>query len=216
MEIAEHKKACTACHVVKSLTDFYREAKHADGHRSVCKQCDAQRHQRRTKRLVEAHGRIYRPLKKIREPLTRNNLSEFTSVDASGCWNWILRLNDDGYGKKTLDGKKRSAHVIVWILFNGDLPKGKCVLHKCDNRRCVNPDHLFVGTQLDNIQDMKEKGRARKGVTHFWAKINPAIVANMRSDRASGQTFKSIAEKYGVDEKTAWHAIKGRTWRHVA
>lgn len=78
-----------------------------------------------------------------------------------GCWNWIACTNPKGYGQFT----QLRAHRVSYELYVGPIPEGLSVLHKCDNRRCVNPDHLFVGTQDDNMKDMKRKGR-KIGVLH--------------------------------------------------
>lgn len=77
----------------------------------------------------------------------------------SECWYWRGSLEEFGYGR--LQSKR--AHRLSWTLFNGEIPKGLYVLHKCDIRNCVNPDHLFLGTQIDNMRDMVKKGRHNNG-----------------------------------------------------
>lgn len=88
-------------------------------------------------------------------------------VDKSGpCWIWTGAQGHHGYGRIGIgghDGPTVLAHRVAWELSNGPVPEGLCVLHRCDNPPCVNPDHLFVGTQADNIRDCKEKGRMRNG-----------------------------------------------------
>lgn len=78
----------------------------------------------------------------------------------SGCWLWIGALRA-GYGNFWYKGKNESAHRVSWLLHNGKIPDEKCVLHKCDMPSCVNPDHLFIGTQRDNVIDAVSKGRQK-------------------------------------------------------
>lgn len=80
---------------------------------------------------------------------------------AEGCWLWTAYRDDDGYGSIRVGRKAELAHRVAWWLTNGPIPPGLHVLHRCDRPECVNPDHLFLGTQLDNVVDMYRKGRAR-------------------------------------------------------
>lgn len=81
----------------------------------------------------------------------------------NSCWIWGLRVDKQGYGRINFNSKTEQAHRISYKAFRGDIPNGMCVLHKCDNPTCVNPDHLFLGTKKDNVQDMILKGRANFG-----------------------------------------------------
>lgn len=80
-------------------------------------------------------------------------------VDENGCWRWQKAIQPNGYGATTHKDKRISAHRLSYIAFKGDIPEGMCVCHVCDVRDCVNPDHLFLGTNSDNMQDMINKGR---------------------------------------------------------
>lgn len=83
-----------------------------------------------------------------------------------GCWVWKASTGSSGYGQFTLNGRRVNAHRVAWILANGPIPNGDFVCHHCDNRRCVNPKHLFLGDARANIRDMWSKGRGRRAVTH--------------------------------------------------
>ena len=106
--------------------------------------------------------------------------------ESTGCWNW-KKTSGRRYGSMWLDDKRQQAHRASWQLHIGEIPEGLCVLHKCDNTKCVNPNHLFLGTQTDNMQDMVKKGRrnennkAKPGELHHNAKLNLIDVINIRA-----------------------------------
>jgi len=88
------------------------------------------------------------------------------TIEKDGCWEWTLHRNHSGYGLTHIGGKTRYAHRLMWEEVNGKIPEGMYVCHKCDNPSCINPDHLFLGTQLENMQDMVRKGRSARGDKH--------------------------------------------------
>jgi hypothetical protein len=113
--------------------------------------------------------------------------------------------------------KKKTAHRLSWELHNGQIPEGMCVLHKCDIRNCVNPDHLFLGTYADNNKDMRDKGRGSPpptfyGEEHPQSKLTEELVRNIRTDERSAYALSKI---YGVSKQTILRARNGVTWRHV-
>lgn len=115
-----------------------------------------------------------------------------------GCWNWTGSINNKGYGEVRIGNKKFFSHRASWIFHFGEPPvhssyHGMCVLHKCDNRKCVNPEHLFLGTNLDNVIDMFSKGRKI-----YKSKIDKNEFSSIRKQKLSGMTFKQIAKNYGV------------------
>ncbi len=95
----------------------------------------------------------------------RRFIGKVSKTGADGCWVWMANTFRNGYGGFTLNGKHTLAHRASWVIFNGEIPTGLQVLHKCDNSLCVNPDHLFLGTAADNIYDMVSKGRQRNQFT---------------------------------------------------
>lgn len=100
---------------------------------------------------------------------TDNQIKNFFSKverNEAGCWIWIAGRSTTGYGKFNLSGRAVGSHIVSRMIFSGAIPKGMNVCHKCDNPLCVNPDHLFTGTQQDNLNDMVSKGRASSGEAH--------------------------------------------------
>jgi hypothetical protein len=123
----------------------------------------------------------------------------YTVEPRTGCWLWTKYLGATGYGRIRNDGQRYGAHRYSWEIHRGEIPAGMCVLHKCDTRPCVNPDHLFLGTKTDNANDRTQKGRGRgqPGESHYMAKLTEADVAAIRSDP---RLQRIIAKDYGVTQ----------------
>lgn len=142
--------------------------------------------------------------------------------DANGCWNWTGSTRN-GYGRlvigsRTLGSRKSvSAHRLSHEVFIGPIPEGLEVCHRCDNRRCVNPDHLFAGTKQDNMDDRDAKGRNNppKGEACRASRLTETDVISMRRLRASGWSYKALADRFDVSKKTAIQACKCQSWKHV-
>lgn len=151
-----------------------------------------------------------------------------------GCWPRIAAHNGLGYTKISVDGKTCYAHRVSWEIHNGPIPNGLWVLHHCDNPPCVNPAHLFLGDRGANVRDCVEKGRhgARRyperygfwrvtaamlprGERHFRAVLTDALVRQIRTDHAAGESGSSIARRLGISQSTASSVITGKTWTHV-
>ena len=131
-----------------------------------------------------------------------------------GCWEWQGAIAD-GYGIFRVAGKNIGAHVFSWKLHNSEpIPKGINVLHECDNRRCVRPSHLWLGTQADNIKDCVAINRHEKGEAHSAAKLTDAIVIKIRSE-AKTQSGHTLAKKYNVTYRTIRYLLRGDTWKHL-
>lgn len=136
----------------------------------------------------------------------------------TGCWLWIGATGSDGYGKAIVDGRSRRAHRVSWEMFRGEIPPDVVICHRCDNPPCVNPSHLFLGTQLDNIADRHSKGRSAgpRGVLNPNAKLNPKAVREIRELRARGLLLREIAARVGVSRTSVRNALSGKTWASSA
>lgn len=139
----------------------------------------------------------------------------FSCAKVSGCVEWTAAMNPNGYGafmSLRPDGVYRCvpSHRRAYELFVGEIPKGMLVCHRCDNRSCVNPQHLFLGTYRDNTQDMLRKGRNRPTLT-------PATVVDIIRDYATGQYYQyELADKYGVSQGTIHNVTSRKHWKWVA
>lgn len=131
-----------------------------------------------------------------------------------GCWAWTGSKKKHGYGTVVRNGKTLRAHRYAFELAFGPIPPGMCVCHHCDNRACVRPDHLFLGTQADNMADMVRKGRS---VGSRNSKLTTEAVRQIRA-RLSVEpslTYRALALEYGVSISTIQAAYQLWTWRHV-
>ena len=164
-----------------------------------------------------------------------------------GCWLWTgskTRKDDKGYGRIQVNGKRQLAHRVSWELHNPTqpIPEGMCVLHECDTPPCVNPAHLKIGTQKDNMQDMVKRRRSAKGDRHgfhthpervprgdkHYLRQHPELSPrgekngcckltedNVRAIFHTKGTHKQIAEEYGVHNSQVSRIRNGKRWRHL-
>ena len=145
----------------------------------------------------------------------------FLGAGLDECWEWTASRLPWGYGvigRGRKDGKSRLAHRVSWELENGPIPEGMCVLHHCDNPGCVNPSHLFLGTNMDNTQDMISKGREadRRGAKNPTAKLTRQDVYEIRQMLQQQIYQRVIAMKYGIARSTVSHIKTGRDWSRPA
>lgn len=142
----------------------------------------------------------------------------------NGCWEWTGNIETRGYGIVNFKYKKYKAHRVSYEIFNEKIPSGNCykdkinILHKCDNRKCVNPDHLFLGTFMDNHRDMILKGRENhpglKGSKNSMAKINEETVLIIRS--LNGKMSQSnIGKMFNLSQTTVGSILNKKTWTHI-
>jgi hypothetical protein len=145
----------------------------------------------------------------------------FSVLKSEGCWEWQgCRNVEGGYGVIRF-GKHLLTHRVSWELHNGQIPDGLCVLHHCDNPACVRPDHLFLGTHQENMDDKSRKGRnsppaAMKGEEHENAKLRDGDIPLIRRAVAIGFRQKDVAAAYGVAQSLVSRIATGGSWGHIA
>jgi uncharacterized protein YfaT (DUF1175 family) len=126
-----------------------------------------------------------------------------------GCWNWKGCIGDVGYGVMSINNQAIRVHRVSWFVHNGEIPEGKYVLHTCDNRKCVRPSHLFLGTHLDNMRDKIVKGHTPQQDWHWNNKIPESEMETLRKMISDGISQKMIAKKYGVSQSHISHIKTG-------
>ncbi len=137
-------------------------------------------------------------------------------IRSNGCWGWKSFINSTGCGMLGVTGHMVSAYRCSWILYRGPIPEGKLVLHKCHNRVCSNPDHLYIGTNKDNTRDMIEAGRQDfcKQKSKL-AKLNPEKVKEIKEMLRDGKSQHSIAKIYNVSRGTIQDIFRLKSWRNI-
>ena len=133
------------------------------------------------------------------------------------CWLWVASRTNSGYGRFRYQDKMQSAHRFAYRYLVGPIPDGMYVCHCCDNKLCVNPDHLFLGTAVDNVHDMDAKGRRanRKGIAHSMAKLTEVDVLEIRRRVAFGETQATVAKDYRISESSISFIVKRQRWTHI-
>lgn len=145
---------------------------------------------------------------------------KYAPTDGDGCHEWTSQIDKKGYGRLRAQGTSKLAHRIAYELANGPIPAGMEVCHSCDNPRCVNPSHLFLGTHNDNMKDGVAKGRfsrthQAKGEQRYNAKLTNDDVLAIRAAYASGEYQKDIAARYGMVQQSIHEIVTRKTWRHI-
>lgn len=134
----------------------------------------------------------------------------------SGCWLWIRGLEKDGYGNLHVGQNHYvRAHRASYRAFVGEIPAGKHVCHKCDQRSCINPDHLFLGDHRINVADKVAKNRQAKGHRVGTSLLSEAQVAEIRKRYDAGEAQAELAREFGVVKQNICHIVHRQSWRHV-
>ncbi len=139
-------------------------------------------------------------------------------VDKRGedeCWRWKGYKNKAFYGRMRHQGRNFYAHRVSYELNTGHVEKGALVLHKCNNPSCVNPKHLYKGTQIDNMKDRSKTNQHTRGNNHPMAILTENDVVEIRKLLRRGTTHRNISKQFGVERMTITHISVGDTWRHV-
>ena len=140
------------------------------------------------------------------------------------CWEWQAGVNHGGYGQftitlSTMRDTTVLAHRVAWMLVRGSVPVGKCLCHKCDNPRCVNPDHMFIGTRADNNRDMFRKGRGSciraKGEAHGMSVMTADAVYAIRALTDNGNDQRAVARKFGISQSQVGRIHRRESWAHL-
>ena len=134
----------------------------------------------------------------------------------SGCWEWTAATDVGGYGVFNTGRRMSKAHRYSWIIANGAIPSDRHVLHRCDNRLCVRPSHLYLGTQQDNVADMDARGRrgrgwhpSRTGQEHQASRLSDETVAAIRAAVAAGGRQRHVAVRFGVSHTYVGMLVRG-------
>lgn len=153
-----------------------------------------------------------------------------SATNTSGCWVWMGWLDKDGYGSTRVDGKAIKAHRASYIAYHGEIPSEMCVCHKCDTPSCVNPDHLFLGSQLDNQTDKVNKRRQAKGLrhkasthpetvkrgsNHFNTTLTEDDIIRIRRASKHGVGISDLAAAFGMSRSAMSDIIHNISWTHV-
>lgn len=141
-----------------------------------------------------------------------------TEETSRGCWEWQGALTTGGYGLFSHGLPTRRAHRAAWMLMFGSVPRGIDVCHRCDNRLCCRPSHMFLGTRKDNMQDAKAKGRTRPGPrmpgeSHPEAKLTWDAVTEIRA--AKGVSHYELARRYGVSRPLIGYVLNDKSWHEA-
>lgn len=136
------------------------------------------------------------------------------------CWPWTGAIKPNGYGNwRPSTGRSEGAHRAAFRLFAGkEIPPGAHVCHSCDNRKCCNPRHLWLGSHADNMADMTAKGRSAKGRLMPQGEMSPRAkltAEQVKEIKRDGEPASQVAKRLGVHRNNIYHIRSGKTWRHL-
>ena len=171
---------------------------------------------------------VYNPCQCCGKMVERKNAAHYCSDKCrflakvekkdNGCWEWTSQTTNGGYGKFNMRGKHILAHRYSYELHKGKIPEGLQVCHSCDNRKCVNPEHLWIGTSSDNMQDAVKKGRFpdQKGCANYASKLTQEMIVEIKIlDESKKMTRRDIAKKFNVCAGTISHLLNEKTYKRL-
>lgn len=144
----------------------------------------------------------------------KQEFNRLTIKNENSCWGWRGSKYPNGYTRMGCIGRPMG-HRVSWIIHFGPIPNDKIVCHKCDNRECCNPDHLFLGTQSDNLHDMHTKNRGMKGENHINSKLCTNQVLDIKKQLKQGLSYSTISKKFNVSIGTIGAIKRNRIWKHI-
>lgn len=142
-------------------------------------------------------------------------LSKLKINPQSGCMEWMEAVDHVGYGRAHYQGKAWAAHRLVYTLLLGEIPNGLFVLHRCDNPKCCNVKHLFLGTNQDNATDKANKKRSTFGEKNQSAKLTEDQVLKIRELFSNGCSMSELAKTFSVKANTVFYIVQGKLWKHL-
>lgn len=152
---------------------------------------------------------------------TRDARRFSTKIDRNehGCWNWTGCTNQSGYGAFRVSRPTRKtvlAHRFAYEMARGEIPPGLFVCHHCDNPKCCNPDHLYLGDQTRNMRDASERGRMPVGEAHHATTLTEIEARFIKIWLAHGFPQRLIAETFQTSQTTVWNINRGASWSRVS
>ena len=140
-------------------------------------------------------------------------------ITESGCWVWMGAVQSSGYGHLKINGRYLLAHRVSYMMSAGQIPDGLHVLHKCDNRVCVNPTHLFLGDRFENMQDMISKGRGKwppkRGEQNGNTSLKECDVIDLREKFEIGVSRAELARIFNIGWSSVDRIVKRKVWSHI-
>jgi len=204
------KRNCELCGIV--FYDKYRTSGLRT--RRFCSRACSYKSPARSEKLSKSlTGKRCSPLTEFKKTPPLERFFSYIKKKKNKCWEWQLQGDKNGYGSFSITGKAREAlraHRASWILFVGEIPKGMLVCHKCDNPPCVNPKHLFLGTNNDNMIDKMLKDRQTKGENVNTNILNREQVIKIRK---SPKTPLQLAEEFGITRASIYDILTFRSWK---